>query len=108
MDFFPPYLLSFHGTDPKLSNRTIKPKSVELNTSVPFVCVITPLLESSIILLLSELETTFGTSLVMQWIGLHTPSAGGPGSIPSQGTRSHIHAATESPHATTKEPWSRN
>lgn len=34
-----PYLLSFYGTDPKPSNRTIKPISVQLNTSVPFVCV---------------------------------------------------------------------
>ena len=25
-----------------------------------------------------------------QWLRLHTPNAGGPGSIPAQGTRSHI------------------
>ena len=48
------------------------------------------------------------TSLVAQWIRLHTPNAGGPGSIPAQGTRSHMHATTKSPNATTKEPWSRN
>ena len=35
-----------------------------------------------------------GTSLVVQWIILCTPNAGGPGSIPGQGTRSHMHAAT--------------
>ncbi|TEA25037.1 hypothetical protein DBR06_SOUSAS6010005, partial [Sousa chinensis] len=29
-------------------------------------------------------------SLVAQWMGLHAPSAGGPGSIPGQGTRSHM------------------
>ena len=29
---------------------------------------------------------------------------GGPGSIPGQGTRSHIHAATKSSHAATKDP----
>ena len=29
-----------------------------------------------------------GTSLVVQWLRLHTLSAGGPGSIPGQGTRS--------------------
>ncbi|TEA40826.1 hypothetical protein DBR06_SOUSAS19710034, partial [Sousa chinensis] len=34
-------------------------------------------------------------SLVAQWLGLHTPSAGGLGSIPGQGTRSHMHAATK-------------
>ena len=31
-----------------------------------------------------------GTSLVVQWLRLHSPSAGGPGSIPGQGTRSHM------------------
>ena len=31
-----------------------------------------------------------GTSLVAQWVRLHTPNAGGPGSIPGQGTRSHL------------------
>ena len=36
-----------------------------------------------------------GTSLVVQWLRLQTPSAGGPGSIPDQGTRSHI-ATTKS------------
>ena len=41
-----------------------------------------------------------GTSLVVQWLRLLTLSAGGPGSIPAQGTRSHVpplkilHAAT--------------
>ena len=49
-----------------------------------------------------------GTSLVVQWLRLCTPNAGGPGSVPGQGTRSHmpqlkiLHAATKIPHATTK------
>ena len=30
-----------------------------------------------------------GTSLVVQWLRLWTPNAGGPGSIPDLGTRSH-------------------
>ncbi|TEA28579.1 hypothetical protein DBR06_SOUSAS2010227, partial [Sousa chinensis] len=42
-------------------------------------------------------------SLVVQWVRLHTPSAGGPGSIPGWGTRSHMHAKTKSPHAATKK-----
>ena len=45
-----------------------------------------------------------GMSLVAQWLRLRAPSAGGPGSIPGRGTRSHMHAATKSSHATTKEP----
>ena len=44
-----------------------------------------------------------GTSLVGGWVGIHAPNAGGPGSIPGQGTRSHMHAATESSHAATKK-----
>ena len=31
-----------------------------------------------------------GTSLVVQWLRLHTPNAGGLGSIPGQGTRAHM------------------
>ena len=30
------------------------------------------------------------TSLAVQWLRLHAPNAGGPGSIPGQGTRSHM------------------
>ncbi|TEA30144.1 hypothetical protein DBR06_SOUSAS4810005, partial [Sousa chinensis] len=53
------------------------------------------------------------TSLVVQWLRLHAPNAGGPGLIPGRGTRSHIlqlrlrmpqlkipHAATKVPRAT--------
>ena len=31
-----------------------------------------------------------GTSLVVQWLRLCTPNAGSPGSIPGQGTGSHV------------------
>ena len=31
-----------------------------------------------------------GTSLVLQWLRLHAPNAGGLGSTPGQGTRSHM------------------
>uniref|UniRef100_A0A8C6C3Q7 mitogen-activated protein kinase kinase n=1 Tax=Monodon monoceros TaxID=40151 RepID=A0A8C6C3Q7_MONMO len=41
-------------------------------------------------------KTGEGTCLVAQWLRLHAPDAGGPGSIPGQGTRSHMHAATKS------------
>ena len=49
-----------------------------------------------------------GTSLVVQWLRLHAPNAGGPGSIPSQGTGSHMlqlripHVATKISHAAIK------
>ena len=45
---------------------------------------------------------------MVQWLRLHAPSAGGPASIPVQGTRSHmpqlkiLHSATKILHATTK------
>ncbi|TEA30869.1 hypothetical protein DBR06_SOUSAS3510006, partial [Sousa chinensis] len=45
---------------------------------------------------------------VVQWMRLHAPNAGGPGSNSGQGTRSHMHAATKSSHATTKEPTCHN
>ena len=32
----------------------------------------------------------YQTSLVVQWLRLHPPKAGGPGSIPGQKTRSHM------------------
>ena len=44
----------------------------------------------------------FGTSLVVQWVRLHAPKAGGPGSISGWGTRSLMHAATKKSASTTK------
>ncbi|TEA37253.1 hypothetical protein DBR06_SOUSAS10010030, partial [Sousa chinensis] len=41
-------------------------------------------------------------SLVVQWVGLHAPNAGAPGSIPGWGTRSCMCATTKSSHATMK------
>ena len=35
-------------------------------------------------------KTKTGTSLVIQWLRLQAPNAGGPSSTPDQGTRSHI------------------
>ena len=49
-----------------------------------------------------------GTSLVAQWLRLCAPNAGGLGSIPGQGTRSHTHTSTKSLHAATKEPACHN
>ena len=49
-----------------------------------------------------------GTSLVVLWLGLHTPSARGPSSIPGRGTRSHMlqqrvwMPQLKIPHAATK------
>ena len=36
-----------------------------------------------------------GTSLVVQWVRLCTPNAGGPGSSPGRGTKSCTHATTK-------------
>ena len=35
-------------------------------------------------------RASLGTSLVVQWLRLCTPNAGGLGSIPGQGARSHM------------------
>ena len=40
---------------------------------------------------------------MVQWVSLHAPNAGGLGSIPGQGTGSHMQATTKSPHAPTKK-----
>ena len=34
-----------------------------------------------------RLNLTQGASLMFQWLGLHTPNAGGTGSIPGPGTK---------------------
>ena len=58
---------------------------------------------------LNKLKTCIqGTSLVVQWLRLHAPHAGGLGLISGQGTRSHMlelnisHAATKDLYAATK------
>ena len=38
----------------------------------------------------STVNVKVGTSLVVQWLRLHAPNAGGLGSIPGRGTRSHM------------------
>ena len=47
-------------------------------------------------------NNNLGTSLVVQWVSLRTPNAGGLGLIPGWGTRSYVHAATKSPRAATE------
>ena len=42
-----------------------------------------------------------GTSWVVQWLRLCAPNAGGPGSIPGQGIRSHM-LQLNIPHTTMK------
>ena len=54
-----------------------------------------------ILLTLISLRTSAQTSLVVQWLRLHTPKAGGPGSIPGQGTKFHMPQLSIS-QATTK------
>ena len=42
-----------------------------------------------------------GSSLVVQWLRLHVPNSGGPGSIPGQESRSHM-PQLKTPHAAMK------
>ena len=39
---------------------------------------------------IKEKKMRRGTSLVVQWLRFRAPNAEGPGSIPGQGTRSHM------------------
>ena len=54
-----------------------------------------------------EMNTT-GTFLVVQWLRLHAPNAEGPGLIPDQGTRSHMHAATKDSTCCNEDPTCHN
>ena len=58
--------------------------------------------------LMMRIKLQYGISLVAQRLRLRAPNAEGLGSIPGWGTRSHVHAATKSSHATTKELASHN
>ena len=49
-----------------------------------------------------------GNSLVVQWVTLCAPNAGGTGSIPGQGTRSCRHAATKDPACCNQDPTCHN
>ena len=87
-----------HGSDPHSW----------LLSSTPFaisVCIpqmITPLYVVNQIVLIHCSKPSSGTSLVVQWVRLRAPNAGGPGWIPGRGTRSHMRATTKSLRATTK------
>ena len=61
-------------------------KLIELpyDPSIPFLCIYLEKMKTLI------KKDTRGTSLVVQWLRLHTPNTGGLGSIPGQGTRSHV------------------
>ena len=76
-------------------------------TRLVFGCVnFEIVLDSQVVTVKLTLEGLPGGAVVKT--PLHGPNAGGPGSIPGQGTRSHMRAATKSSHATTKEPTYRN
>ena len=51
-----------------------------------------PLAPSAVLIKQPEI---FGTSLVVQWVRLRAPNAGGPGLIPGRGTRSRMPATTK-------------
>ena len=53
-------------------------------------------------------EFCVGTSLVIQWVRLRAPNAGGRGWIPGRGTRSRMYATTKIPRAATKTRCSQN
>ena len=54
-----------------------------------------------------RIENMFRTSLVVQWLRLHAPNAGGQGSIPNQRTRSHT-LQLNTLHDSTKDPTCQN
>ena len=58
------------------------------------------LIVQTIIFLNNKKILMSGTSLVVQWLRLHTPNAGGPGSIPGEPTGCHVlQLLNKSPYA---------
>ena len=55
-----------------------------------FVILWTIVQRDSLSLRIQARVLEWGTSLVVQWLRLRAPNAGGPGLIPGQGTRSHM------------------
>ena len=51
-----------------------------------------------------EKKPVCGTSLVVQWVRCRASNAGGPGSIPGQGTRSHMPVATKKSARLNEDP----
>ena len=49
-----------------------------------------PLPQAAVMLMTPFTKATVGSSLVIQWLWLHTPTGGARVSIPGQGTRSHM------------------
>ena len=73
------------------------PNTFEENEKFPLLRYQRPLELNFLPFILLKKSLSRGTSSVAQWLGLRAPSAGGPGSIPGWGSRSHMHATTKEP-----------
>ena len=62
----------------------IRLKTLKKSTTLEFF------LPTTVTITGSSSKYYIGTSLLVQWLRLHTPNVEGPGSIPGQGTRSHM------------------
>ena len=92
----------FHGSElpsQRSSNSSGPRAGISWVSSIPDVAVLSKL---------SPIKLTMRDFPVVQWLRLYTPNAGGPGSIPGQGTRARTpqlnlpHVATKIPQVATK------
>ena len=67
-----------------------------------------PMHASGPVMALTLNKALLGTSLVVQWVRLRTPNAGGLGLIPGWGARSLMHAPTKKPVCCNYEPVCHN
>ena len=54
-----------------------------------YICIVWNWIKKKILWSLG-FKTNAGTSLAVQWLRCHAPNAGDPGSMPGQGTSSHM------------------
>ena len=81
----------FHKSEGKCCNE----KNKVTDDCILILKIIIKYIENVAICSKSEINAHPGVSLVVQWVRLCTPNAGGLGSIPGRRNRSRRHATTE-------------
>ena len=86
---------TLHGISTRLPPSPCSSLCTNVTSFMPFLTILvklqsTLLITFTVALISFCIKIMYGTSLVLQWLRLQAPNAGGPGSVPGQGTRSHV------------------